>query len=338
MNTTTTTGATVSSASVLEALDRVGTRLLVWQQGSYYWGDAIAYDGMLDAAALLGNDWDGILAARLHKWHVDAVDSFDDALAPGQAAARLVAAGRLDPAVLERIVRAMTRVPRAEGVPLLRPQVPEWRNLVWVDSIYHVPSALVSAGQVLDRPELVEQGVNIAASTVKVLATERSIGHAWDAGLRRATGIEWTRGIGWAILGLLDVSELAREAADEAGLSAEAARLLAALAGEQREGGMWPSVLGQAEADDETSVAGFWLAAATHPAAPAQQQELSDRALDGLLQRIDADGAVLGVSHDTHVRWSVDDYLHPNTLPSPWGQGAALRGLAATQQPTQGSR
>jgi hypothetical protein len=321
----------MSDATILDAVHRIGTRLLAWQQGTYYWGDAIAYDGMLDAAALLGNDWDDILAGRLRAWHTDALDSFDDALAPGQAAARLVAGDKLDPIVLERIVRAMTRLTRAEGVPLLRPQVPEWRNLVWVDSIYHVPSTLVSAGQVLDRPDLVEQGIDIASSTLAVLTTERSIGHAWDAGLRRSTGVEWTRGIGWALLGLLDVCELAPEASTEAGLRSGADRLLAALAASQRDNGMWPSVLGETDADDETSVAGFWLAAAMHPAAPAQDTELSRRALAGVLDRIDADGSVLGVSHDTHVRWSVADYLHPNTLPSPWGQGAALRGLVATQ-------
>jgi unsaturated rhamnogalacturonyl hydrolase len=312
-----------------EALSTIAERLLLWRQGSYYWGDAIAYDALLAADELTGAGWSAEAATRLERWARDAVDSFDDDLAPGRAIATLVRQGRLDERVLRRFVRAVLRLERSDGIPLLRPQVPEWRTLVWVDSLYHVPSGLVAAGMVLGEDSLVATGVEIAVSTLQVLTTERAVGHAWDSGLRRATGVEWTRGIGWALLGLLDTCELAPEAAAAAGLDLAAARLLDSLARSQRADGHWPTVLAQPDADDEASVAGFWLAAAAHPAAPTTDPELSQRAADALLAAVDEDGTVLGVSHDTHVRWSVADYLHPATLASPWGQGAALRGLAA---------
>jgi len=207
--------------------------------------------------------------------------------------------------------------------------VPEWRNLVWVDSMYHVPSGLVAAGLALEEQDLVSLGVDIARDTLAVLRVGDAVGHAWDAGLGRATGVQWTRGIGWALLGLLDVCELAGEEAESVGLPGEARRLLDSLAGSQRENGQWPSVLGFPEADDETSVAGFWLSAAYHPAGGATDAKVSERAVTALRSQADPDGTVRGVSHDTHVRWDVQEYLHPATLPSPWGQGAALRGLAA---------
>lgn len=307
----------------------VATRTVAWNEGCYYWGDAIAYDGLLAVDTHLDAGFADILTRRLARWYEDAPDSWDDALAPGAAVAALVQRGALEEGALERVVTAVTRLPRTDGVPLLRPHVPGWRTLVWVDSIYHLPVSLVSAGRLFERPDLVHEGVEVAGALVRLLTSGDAVGHAYDTGLRRGTGIRWTRGIGWALLGLLDVLALVPDAGE---LATHADRLLGALVSQQRADGHWPTVLDQHAADDETSVAGFFVTAANHAAlAPAHRAELldaSDRALDALLRSIDTDGTVLGVSHDTHVTWSVDDYLHPTTLPSPWGQGAALRALA----------
>lgn len=321
----------INFITIEHELGAIGTRLLRWRQCSYYWGDAIAFDGLLHADDLLAGGWAVELAGRLTRWATHAVDSFDDALAPGQAAARLVAAGYLDQSVLDRIVAALTRLELAEGMPLLRPHVPEWRTLVWVDSLYHVPSGLVSAGVLLGREDLVARGIDVAASALQVLRTPHgTVGRASDTGLERGTGVPWTRGIGWALLGLLDVCRLAPEAATEAGFNQDAHTLLRSLKTSQRDHGQWPTVLASDEADDETFVAGFWLASAHHTVAPKTDHHVSRRALKALLSQVRDDGVVAGVSHDTHVRWGVEPYLHPPMLPPPWGQGAALRGLAAT--------
>jgi len=321
---------TVAAASTTDLARAVAERTLSWSEGCFYWGDAIAYDGLLAVDDHLHAGYGQELADRLDRWHRSAPDSWDDALAPGAAAASLVARGQLSPAVLERIVAAMTRLPRSAGVPLLRPHVPGWRTLVWVDSLYHLPITLVAAGRQLDRPELVEDGIQTAQALLRVLAVDSSLGHAYDAGLRRGTGVRWTRGIGWALLGLLDVAAVVPEEA--AGLAEVADRLLTQLQGSQRPHGAWPTVLERDDADDETSVAGFFVTAARHPAVPGHRQdELAAAAAAGLrslTEQVAADGTVAGVSHDTHVTWSVEDYLHPATLASPWGQGAALRALA----------
>lgn len=307
----------------------VAERTMRWQQASYYWGDAIAYDGLIEASDLLSAGWAQAIAARLERWSARAVDAFDDALAPGAAAVKLVENGMLDVSAVTRIVAALTRLDTVEGVPLLRPNVPQWRDLIWVDSLYHVPSGLVSAGRLLGDDALIDRGIAAARGAIGLLRTSDAIGHAHDAGLGRSTGIDWTRGIGWAVLGLFDTIGLAPHAAEQAGLTAEAERLLEALHAAQRPNGRWASVLGRPDADDETSVSGFWLAAALHPVRAADADDASEHALAGLLESIDADGTVTGVSHDTHVTWSIDDYTHPATLASPWGQGAALRGLVA---------
>jgi len=315
---------------------RVAARSLAWVEGCYYWGDAIAYDGLLAVDRTLQAGLAEELASRLTRWYENAPDSWDDALAPGRAASELVQRGMLEPAVLERIVEAMTRLPRAAGVPLLRPHVPGWRTLVWVDCLYHLPSTLVAAADVLDRPELVADGTAVAEAVLAVLRTPASVGHAYDAGLRRGTGIEWTRGIGWALLGLLDTAGAA-PGPHAAGLVDEAERLIGALAADQRDNGQWPTVLGATEAADETSVAGFFVAAARHPQLSASSRDryaaAADRAEAALVQCVEQDGTVTGVSHDTHVTWSVQDYLRPSVLASPWGQGAALRAFATRTRP-----
>lgn len=314
-----------------ETARAVADRTLAWSEGCYYWGDAIAYDGLLAVDEHLAAGYDQVLAGRLQRWADSAPDSWDDGLAPGGAVVRLVSRGTLPEAVLDRVLRAATRLPRTDGLPLLRPHVPGWRTLVWVDSLYHLPTTLVTAGKLLHRPELVADGVQTARDLLRVLAAGPSLGHAYDAGLRTGTGVRWTRGLGWALLGLLDVAAAAPEEA--ADLLPVADRLLDQLRAAQRPHGAWPTVLDRDDADDETSVAGFFRAAAAHPALPpGRRDELADAATAAsrsLAEHIAPDGTVLGVSHDTHVTWSVEDYLHPAVLASPWGQGAALRALAA---------
>ena len=146
-----------------QALYRLGDRTLAWPQGCWYWGDAIAYDGLLAADGILEAGWADQLAERVDRWAGSAPDSWDDALAPGRAIARLVSAGKASKDALNRLVRAIERCPRTEsGVPLLRPHVPEWRSLVWVDSLYHLPAGLAAAGQALDREDLVEEAARVA--------------------------------------------------------------------------------------------------------------------------------------------------------------------------------
>jgi len=311
-------------------LRALAERTLQWQQGSYYWGDAIAYDGLLDADDRVGGGYSAELARRLQRWAQVAPDSWDDALAPGQAAARLVAAGTLPESVLQRVVEALLRLPlTSEGLPLLRPHVPEWRDLVWVDSLYHLPSSLVAAGQVLEREALIETGVERARALLRVLENGPAVAHAFDCGLGRSNDVLWTRGIGWALLGALDVTARAPEAASAAGLPEAAQRLVDALSAEQREDGHFPTVLGHAGATCEASTAAFWTAAAHHPARPVTSESARRLAVSAVRAGVGPDGSYLNVSHDTHVRWEVIGYLDPPRKPSPWGQGAALRALAS---------
>jgi len=316
-----------------QALYRLGDRTLAWPQGCWYWGDAIAYDGLLAADGILEVGWADQLAERVDRWAGSAPDSWDDALAPGRAIARLVLAGKASKDALNRVVRAIARCPRTEsGVPLLRPHVPEWRSLVWVDSLYHLPAGLAAAGQALDREDLVEEAARVAIATLDLLACRGSVAQAYDAGRRENNQVCWTRGIGWAMLGLLDLIELLGPVNSHAEqLGSRTRGLMRGLVGVQLSDGHWPTTLERPSADSETSVAAFYLAAARHPSAVAFDlpREAAESAARAVKDAVDHEGLYQGVSKDTHVRWEVDGYLRPPVAPSPWGQGAALRAIAS---------
>jgi unsaturated rhamnogalacturonyl hydrolase len=307
---------------------RVARRSLRWQQGCFYWGDAILYDGLLAVGA------DGVraeLAARLERWARTAPDSWDDALAPGLAAARLVEAGELGTEVPERVVAAVRRLPEADGVPLLRPHVPEWRSTVWVDGLYHLPPGLAAAARVLGDASLRERALVVAEAIARRLEHGPALAHAYDAAEGVTNRVLWTRGIGWALLGLLDLTGLDPAGARAFGLELRAVRLFTALQDGQRADGHWGTVLDEPASAGESSVAAFYLAAALHPTLPAGLAAPGTvaAARAAVLRGITPDGVYLGVSRDTHVRWETGPYLDPPTGPSAWGQGACLRALAA---------
>lgn len=324
-----------------DALAAVAARTLAWVRGTWYWGDAIALDGLIEALPLLppesADTVTATVALEAEKWAADAPVSWDDALAPGSALAALLKAERITVAPAARALEAFLRAPTtASGVPLLRPHVPEWRDLVWVDSLYHLPSGIARLGDGLGRPELVSTALRVAAATVEQLRIDTGLAHCYDGGLGKNNGIPWSRGQGWALLGLLD---LRSTVGPDPGLEASIAAVMESLVLTQTADGHWPTVLGEKRAATETSTAAFFVAAALHPALPASSAppfEVLDRASSAVLAAVGNDGSYHGVSHDTHARWELDPYLHPQTRASPWGQGAALRALVALMRQNGG--
>jgi rhamnogalacturonyl hydrolase YesR len=311
---------------------KVAERTMAWRQGTWYWGDAIATDGLLAADALVAGPWTSAIVDRIDQWGRDALISWEDALAPGRAIFELVAKGTLPPSVGERVLAAIQRLPRnPQGVPLMRPHIPEWRDVVWVDSLYHLPAAVAAAAIWKDDASLRSDALAIAEATVSLLSVPDGLAHFYDGGLGRNNGVVWSRGLGWALLGLLDLRSLIDEPASPQ-IDQTIVQLLTRFAATQQPDGHWLTVLGDPNAITETSAAAFFVAAALHPAArrfTSVPNASVDRAAHAVLEAIDADGTYRGVSFDTHARWEVAAYEHPPTRPSPWGQGAALRALSA---------
>ncbi|MGA2529684.1 MAG: glycoside hydrolase family 88 protein [Acidimicrobiales bacterium] len=309
-------------------------RTLRFRFGTWYWGDAIAIDGLLQTGEVSGTSYRDAVVECLDRWTSLAPASFDDALVPGRAVLQLVAEGALAPAAADRVVAALERLPLLDGViPALEPHRPQFRFGVCIDALYHLPPMILLAAQYRGDPDAESRAIGAASAIMELLRCPHGFAQWYDFSLRRNNAVSWSRGLGWAVLGLLDLLELvdhplAGNIVDAVG------EILETLAREQAPSGDWPAVLGNPRAPEETSTAAFFVAAALHPATAAvgiPEHKRIKAAAEAVLKAVAPDGTYDGVSADVLPSWDESSYERFSVEPSPWGQGAALRALLALE-------
>lgn len=303
-----------------------------WRYFSWYWGDAIAVDGLLEAAALGVADAREDVAAQIEHWATTAPDSFDDPLAPGRAIVDLVVAGRVSSVAVDRFISSVERLPTLGPVPALEPHRPAFRFGVCIDAVYHLPTALAAHGRVSGDDRRVREAVRMATWTVDLLSCPGGWAQWYDHALEQNNGIPWSRGIGWAMLGLLDLLDIAGELDVTEEAETQATAMLSRLASTQGPSGNWRAVLDDERSPYETSTAAFFVASALHPVTRRLWTPPSDvltHAADAVRASIDGEGLAQGVSADVLPSWDPATYREFQSEPSPWGQGAALRAVAA---------
>ena len=312
-----------------EVTSRVARRTLSWPLGHWYWGDAICVDGLLAAGETLPAARER--AAQLLRFWVERTPrGYHYALGPGAAIALLVQQGELPAAVADRFLEAVEGLPQLyPGVPALEPHLPRFRFGLCIDALYHLPPALAAIGRLRSDERLMDRGAQMALLMLERLRFSGGFAHWYDVAEDRNNEVAWSRGAGWALLGLLDTAALCEERAARDGLISAAAELGAAVLDGAGPGG-WGPVLGRPDLPRESSVAAFYLAATRHPAWPLPNQRDPHRPdSDQLLGDIDGHGVFQGVSADVLPTWDPSSYESFVTEPSPWGQGVALRALAA---------
>lgn len=326
------TESAVLAGSAAPLLARVADRGQAWTPFCWYWGDAVLVDGLLQADDAGAGAYRAGVVETLARWQRHCPPNFDDALAPGRTAIRLVMDGELDAAVAHRVLQALSGLPLIHGqIPALEPHRRFDRFGVCVDALYHLPTTLAMAARWRDDDTLLRRAATVAGEILDVLSCPGGLAQWYDAGLRRNNAVPWSRGLGWAVLGLLDLLDiLAPEPAPA--LEDAATKLLRRLADTQDARGHWRTVLEDPRAAYETSTAAFYVAAALHPTS-ARLVDLSDdvleRAVAAVLRSVDAEGTYQGASADVLPAWDVATYMRPALEPSPWAQGAALRALAS---------
>jgi unsaturated rhamnogalacturonyl hydrolase len=320
------------SGASLATLKRVADRMTDWRFHCWYWGDAIAIDGLLEAHSLGAGAYRDTVVETLERWHSFCLPNFDDVLAPGAAIIQLVIDGDLPAAAAERVVSQLAGLPMVYGeVPSLEPHRLAFRYGVCIDAVYHLPATYALAARWRSDAALVRTAIRIAVDTMKVLRCESGWAQWFDPTHKRNNGVAWTRGLGWAVLGLLDLVHIldGRGAGEVADLAAEVLELLAAT---QTADGNWAEVLDHAPAGIETSTASFYVAAALHPATPrlvALPPDVLERATGACLRAVDDDGTYTGVTTDVLPSWDITTYENCPTEPSSWAQGAAVRAFGA---------
>ena len=316
----------------LATLTHVADRMTDWRFHCWYWGDAIAIDGLLEADALGAGQHRDTVIETLQRWHDQCLANFDDVLAPGAAIIQLVMDGDLPAAAADRMLARLDGLPMVVGdVPALEPHRLAFRYGVCIDAVYHLPATYALASRWRGDADLARKAVSIAVNSMKVLRCASGWAQWFDPTMKKNNGVAWTRGLGWAVLGLLDLVQLVGdERAGEAGdLAGEVLELLAAT---QTPDGNWAEVLDHAHSGIETSTASFYVSAALHPATPrlvTLPPDVLERATAACQRALDNDGTYTGVTTDVLPSWDIATYENCPTEPSPWAQGAAVRAFAA---------
>lgn len=333
----------MTATSTRELLGRVADRTLRYDFTVWQWGDAIAVDGLLDAAELL-------VAPRLRervlsfyvRWARRTL-SWNDHLTPGNSLLRLAATGHED-----SLIRAASNLgdwleeaPRsASGLPLYRPDLGFVRHSCWVDSLYHEPVFLARLAQILDEPRWYGEAMRVVRSHVDALRGNGQpfLAHSYDVAADVRRGYGWGRGNAWALLGLVDLAEALPTGGTERAEVEALCRDLAApvRSAQDTETGFWRTLLQDREAYLESSTAAMFGTAFSKGMRLGILDETyeaaTERAWRATLSRIDASGVFYGVS-----AWTIPVTTHDDDLPmykvlptesNWWGQGAAMRAIA----------
>jgi rhamnogalacturonyl hydrolase YesR len=330
----------VRTSTAHDVLRRVTNRTLLYDFTVWFWGDAIAMDGLLDAAELLNDPVPSRYCLRFTESWANRPLSWVDHLTPGVALLRLYKTERnaqlLDAA--RRLAAWITdRVPRSStGGALYRPDLPPYRHSVWVDTIYHVPPFLSHLGQVTGDSRRYDDALDVWTSHVSLLANEHShlLAHSYDTGALLTRGYGWGRGNGWALYGMVDTLEsLPTEHPGRASALKSFEELSGAVLALQDQSGFWRTLLHDREAYLESSTAAFFGAVFTKGVRLGllgdAYAQAAQRAWHAMLSRIDREGNLYGVSACTYASTLPDDdIVMYRTLPTEvnvWGQGSALR-------------
>jgi unsaturated rhamnogalacturonyl hydrolase len=330
----------VRTSTTHDVLRRVTDRTMLYDFTVWFWGDAIAMDGLLDAAELLDDPLPSRHCLRFYESWAAHPLGWVDHLTPGAALLRVYQAERkrelLDAA--HRLAAWITdRVPRSStGAALYRPDLPPYRHSVWVDTIYHVPPFLSRLAQVTGDGRFHDDALDVWTSHVSLLADKRShlLAHSYDTGALLTRGHGWGRGNGWALYGMVDTLEVVpADHPRRAGALKSFQELCAAVLTLQDASGFWRTLLHDREAYLESSTAAFFGALFTKAVRLGllghAYAQAAERAWHAMLSRIDREGNLYGVSACTYASTLPDDDLVMyRTLPTEvnvWGQGSALR-------------
>jgi unsaturated rhamnogalacturonyl hydrolase len=311
---------------------------------SWFWGEGVCLLGMLRAAQARG------LAPpeRVMDWltaHAPAGTGFEHVnnLAPGAAAAVAAAAtGRDD---LHRIVLdclAWLEGPARPGRSI-NGALEHWPGGVWADTVFMAGSFLLQAGRLLDRKDLLTEGVRQWIAHAEVLQHPESGLFAHGSHREETIWCFWGRGNAWMALSGVDLCELAGDMPNADEVRDRLRWQLAALAACQPAHGVWDVLVdGQPENRGilETSAAAgigaaMLRAARCLPLPPDEAAELrraGSLAVRGALAYLES-GVLTRVSAGTVLQLVPFGYsVIRDDRPQPWGQGLALHALAAGMQ------
>lgn len=207
---------------------------------------------------------------------------------------------------------------------------------LWDDTLYMIALFLAAYGQASGRRELVDEAERQFLVHTHFLA-DRETGlwfHGWTFnGRHNFARARWARGNAWITAGIVDLFELAEiTPAVRTYLADVLSDQANALLPLQAKSGMWCTILDEPTSYEETSAtAGFaygLLKGARLGIGTPGWRKAGLRAVDAVLDAIDADGLVQGVSYGTRMGHDLQHYRDIPIQPTAYGQSLAILALA----------
>jgi rhamnogalacturonyl hydrolase YesR len=292
------------------------------------WGEAVAFDGLFQAATALS--WRVGLAlvdAELHRWAEEGPPTRHGPCNVLLSRSRELGPERAYP-LLVAIAEGIAASPRSTRGALLL----DGSGRAYVDSLYGDPLFLWRLGTELNRTDLRALALELACGHVDELQDPRTgLMCHYDGAQPR---IHWGRGNGWAALGLSDLLRaLPSNAEGRQQLATSYQRLVEALTTYQAPGGEWRNVIDDPASYPEASTTALVEAAITQSVRVGDlgvsYKAVADAAWATIEHRIDANGHLAGVSFRPGVNTDPARYEHvPAVGVYPWGNGAYLRAAA----------
>jgi unsaturated rhamnogalacturonyl hydrolase len=350
-----------SRSGLRSRLRAAGELLLEHRFQGWFYGDSIGFEGLLAASDVLGDPrYREFARGFIHGWATRAEPYREmDNTAPGLVMTRFAETDPLSLDAARRLADHLRTRPKVEGVyvsfasaPLREPyggfelSLADRRLLeapgpgVYVDCLHFDPPFFVALGVLLGDTSLIDDGAEQALGYVRLLQDAGSglFRHFYLEQTGAAYVLGWSRGQGWALLGLLDVLErLPVGHRSRAGLIAAAARLARALRDCQRVDGSWSAVAHVRSSADESSTAAFlaaafWQGIRLDVLDRGTFEAAAEQAWSATLGSLTSGGKLEGVSSAV---WSSTDDRHYHHVPRgevvPWGQGPVL--VAAARRP-----
>jgi len=298
------------------------------------YGEWIALEGLLAASRICENPrYSGFVEGLISGW-ISKRDRLipADHVAPGVVFVELYRTTQRE-IYLDRafaLANLLLTSPRCtSGARLLRPDA---NQHVYVDCLYSDPPLFCKLAQITGDRKWFENAATYALEFWNVLVDSSVplLYHGYSEGTHKHIGLLWGRGVGWALLGLVDtLVDMPEDIRGRDELLSHFRDMASALRLLQSDNGHWHTVLDRPETYLENSIACFvcaaFLKAMRCELLDSSFEDCTRRSWNALTDAVSADGHIL-VSEAT-PEGDLALYQGLGLGVYPWGQGPVLRAL-----------
>ena len=203
---------------------------------------------------------------------------------------------------------------------------------IWADTIFMVVLFLARLGKLTGNQIFAQEAAQQLLLHFQYLQDPQTgvLFHGYSClEKNHKSGARWTRGNAWITIGTpLILSEVSGIVSIPPEITQRYQSLVAGLQKYQASNGLWHTVMDRPDFYHETSgsagIVGGILKSIHQGILAASYMPTVEKALDGVLQKIDSDGAVTGVSGGTPIMNTIEGYNKLSRYPTLYGQGLTL--------------